>query len=141
MANSELPDSRRACPVPCEEGSQEEPAGDCPGGSLCCFSEGRRLCGQSWQWKQTLEETHVVSLYINACTLHPNKPLNSDITPITVYNPLIHPQGWKERGLSSGPILPPLQVFSLQILFLFLFLSFVFLGPHPRHMEVPRLGV
>ena len=23
----------------------------------------------------------------------------------------------------------------------FLFLSFCFLGPHPRHMELPRLGV
>ena len=27
------------------------------------------------------------------------------------------------------------------MLFIYLFLSFVFLGPHPRHMEVPRLGV
>ena len=27
------------------------------------------------------------------------------------------------------------------ILFIYLFLSFVFLGPHLRHMEVPRLGV
>ena len=25
--------------------------------------------------------------------------------------------------------------------FYFIFLSFVFLGPYPRHMEVPRLGV
>ena len=25
--------------------------------------------------------------------------------------------------------------------FFFFFLSFVFLGPHPRHMEVPRQGV
>ena len=24
---------------------------------------------------------------------------------------------------------------------LFIFLSFVFLGPHPQHMEIPRLGV
>ena len=28
-----------------------------------------------------------------------------------------------------------------QVLGGFLFLSFVFLGPHPGHMEVPRLGV
>ena len=26
-------------------------------------------------------------------------------------------------------------------LFFFFFLSFVFWGPHPQHMEVPRLGV
>ena len=25
--------------------------------------------------------------------------------------------------------------------FFFFFLSFVFLGPHPRHVDVPRLGV
>ena len=27
------------------------------------------------------------------------------------------------------------------LFFIYLFLSFVFLGPHPRHIEVPRLGV
>ena len=31
--------------------------------------------------------------------------------------------------------------FDLKLLFYFYFLAFVFLGPHLRHMEVPRLGV
>ena len=33
-------------------------------------------------------------------------------------------------------------VYSKHVMFLFLFFVFLsFLGPHPRHMEVPRLGV
>ena len=34
-----------------------------------------------------------------------------------------------------------LQNFRVGNLFYLIFLSFVFLGLHPRHMEVPRLGV
>ena len=26
-------------------------------------------------------------------------------------------------------------------IYIYVFLSFVFLGPHPQHMDVPRLGV
>ena len=41
-----------------------------------------------------------------------------------------------------GPAPSQVTLFFVSLfLFLFLFLSFVFLGPHPRHMEVPRLGV
>ena len=32
-------------------------------------------------------------------------------------------------------------LYSFLVLFLFLFISFVLPGPHPRHMEVPRLGI
>ena len=40
----------------------------------------------------------------------------------------------EDRGLRIGKI-------KSLVLFYFIFLSFVFLGPHLRHMEVPRLGV
>ena len=33
------------------------------------------------------------------------------------------------------------RTFLFFLSFLFFFLFFCFLGPHPRHMEVPRLGV
>ena len=50
-----------------------------------------------------------------------------------------------ERGfLFKVSIFPYLLAYSVYsfILFLFIyFLSFVFLGAHPRHMEVPRLVV
>ena len=41
------------------------------------------------------------------------------------------------EGTSS--VFLPLR--SAILFYLFIFLSFVFLGPHPWHVEVPRLGV
>ena len=47
---------------------------------------------------------------------------------------IVHP------GLGQHP--PPwLHYVTKYKLFYIFFLSLVFLGPHPRHMEVPRLGV
>ena len=40
--------------------------------------------------------------------------------------------GWGEKELGARFFF---------CLFVFVFLSFVFLGPHPRQMKVPRLGV
>ena len=47
---------------------------------------------------------------------------------------------------STCLLFPNLEIFSAVIFsdvssFSFFFLFFVFLGPHPRHMEVPKLGV
>ena len=44
------------------------------------------------------------------------------------------------KGKGGPIILFPLLLFVCDYFHNF-FLSFVFLGPHPRHMEVPRLGV
>ena len=56
----------------------------------------------------------------------------------------------RQINLSMSPGTPPPISLSIQIIksylhchifYLFLFLFFCFLGPHPWHMEVPRLGV
>ena len=54
---------------------------------------------------------------------------------------------WKKNELEKKIFCPKgilFCVFKIHLklyLFIYLFLSFVFLGPHLRHMEVPRLGV
>ena len=49
---------------------------------------------------------------------------------------------WFTVILSISAVQQPLLLWTSDFFFSFLsFFSFVFLGPHPQHMEVPRLGV
>ena len=46
-----------------------------------------------------------------------------------------------EMVLNNDVALKPLSNFSKPLKMHFFFLSFVFLGPHPWHVDIPRLGV
>ena len=52
------------------------------------------------------------------------------------------PRGGHERGAGAGGCSHPSRFLSVGSSFSYFFVSFcLFLGPHPRHVEVPRLGV
>ena len=68
-----------------------------------------------------------------------NRPRNSETSPCEFAT-------WRECLPQNSPLLtlfPSQESCSFLVFFVcFLFFClFVFLGPHPRHMEVPRLGV
>ena len=60
--------------------------------------------------------------------------------PVDALLPSPFPPPPASRGL-AGPWLLPSECLSHPTVIPFLFFVFCFLGPHPQHMEVPRLGV
>ena len=91
----------------------------------------QQICGLL-RVKGTHTETFYTCVLFHIWLFLPNKTWSSE--HFVIERELICYFSWLHNILLCDIVYP-------SFLFFFFFLFFVFLRPHPRHMEVPRLGV
>ena len=85
------------------------------------------------------------SACMGVCDPHPNSDSQTHMQDYFCFSSGIPHHLTSSCLLSPSPLLFPLWIWMVRnwctLFFVFVFLFLVLLGPYPRHMEVPRLGV